>query len=64
MASTALGSAYVLSLEGAMQLVEMQNGASAPVSRPGFVSGRPVDAESRNSRLSELQRLVTGDARK
>jgi len=60
MAMTALGSAYVISSEGAERLLEMQEGGSAPVSQPGFVSGRPADAESRDRRLSELQRLVVG----
>lgn len=63
MASSALGNAYILSTEGAKQLVEMNRGASAPVSRPGFVSSRPSDASTRDRRLSELQRLVTGRRR-
>lgn len=63
MASSALGNAYVLSPEGAKQLVEMQRSGSAPVSRPGFVSGRSMDASTRDRRLSELQRLVTGRRR-
>lgn len=60
MASAALGSVYVLSSEGVAQLADLQANGSAPVETPGFVSGRPADADARERRLTELQRLVAG----
>lgn len=64
MASAALGSVYVLSTEGVAQLADLQSRGSAPVATPGFVSARPVDDASRDRRLTELQRLVSGARRK
>lgn len=63
MASTALGSAYVLSDEGVRQLIDLEARGSAPVATPGFVSERPSDVSSLNRQLSALQRLVTGARR-
>lgn len=63
MASSALGSAYVLSNEGVRQLVDLEASGSAPVSEPGFVSSRPVDRESLERKLAALQGLVVGARR-
>jgi hypothetical protein len=57
MASEALGSAYVLSGNGARQLMEMVAHASAPAASPGF-SSRLVDAATVDERLTALQNLV------
>jgi len=57
MASAALGSAYVLSVEGVRQLAEMSVAGSAPVSSPGF-SSQLLDSRSAERRLSDLERLV------
>lgn len=54
MATSALGSAYVLSAEGARTLADMVSRPSAPVSSPGFVSRRK-EASDATKRLSELQ---------
>lgn len=56
-ASSSLGSPYVLSNSGAQQLAEMTAYGSAPVSNPGFSSNR-VDARSNNEKLTRLQELV------
>jgi hypothetical protein len=63
MASSALGSAYVLSNEGVRQLVDLESHGSAPISAPGFVSNRPADKESLERKLSALQGLVVGARR-
>lgn len=54
MASSALGSAYVLSADGARTLAEMMTKPSAPVSSPGFVTRRK-EASDASKRLSDLQ---------
>jgi hypothetical protein len=57
MASTALGSAYVLTDEGVRQLADMSLAGSAPVSSPGFYS-QLRDSSNAAGRLSALEQLV------
>lgn len=63
MASEALGSAYVLSGNGARQLAEMAASGSAPISSPGF-SSRLRESGSAHSRLSALEELVRATSSK
>lgn len=63
MASEALGSAYVLSNDGARQLAEMVTNGSAPVASPGF-SSRLRESGSAEVRLTALENLVRAHASK
>lgn len=57
MSTSALGSPYVLSDEGARQLADMMAQGSAPLASPGFTS-RLRESSDAESRLSSLQELV------
>lgn len=57
MASEALGTAYVLSANGARQLAAMADAGSAPVASPGF-SSRLHTPSSSDGALSALEKLV------
>jgi len=58
MASAALGSAYLLTNDGAKQLLELTKQEAAPLAAPGFVSRREDDRNVRHERLIELNRAA------
>lgn len=60
MATTALGTAYVLTPAGADALIAIADGESAPIAPSGFVSRFERDGSSRHEGMARLERRLTG----